>query len=205
MSCGNETSNTITVTVNPLPTVSFSLLPDTTQLHHYIAVNNSTGLPPLSYDWSWGDGTHDSIPYPSHTYADSGVYTICLSVTDSTGCTNTFCDSSYHIMRTTNYMVYIDVMNPLLTGNKEVNLQTAQVTLYPNPATNQITILSSSFHNEVVAVSIMNVLGQEALSYSLSFGEGRGEAIDISKLSAGMFFIQIKTENGSLTKKFVKE
>ncbi len=85
--------------------------------------------------------------------------------------------------------------------------------LSPNPATNQLTIHTSSFHaNEAVMVSVMNVMGQEALSYSLSgvypdnFGrEGRGEAIDVSKLSAGIYFLQLKSESGRVVKKFVKE
>jgi PKD repeat protein len=40
-----------------------------------------------------GDGTADSIPYPSHTYANAGYYTICLYIQDSTGCTDSICHS----------------------------------------------------------------------------------------------------------------
>ena len=162
-SCGNAISNAITVIAIPSPIASFSLSADTMQLHHYIAVNNSSGIQPINYDCSWGDGTHDTIPYPSHTYADSGLYTICLSVTDSTGCSSTFCDSSYHIMRTTNYMVYINVVPPLILGNEGISELIKEINLYPNPATNQIRINSSSLHvNETATISIMNVLGQEA-------------------------------------------
>jgi PKD repeat protein len=45
-------------------------------------------LPPLfSFNWDYGDGTSDSIYIPIHTYAAPGVYTIVLTVTNTT--TNT--------------------------------------------------------------------------------------------------------------------
>jgi len=78
--------------------------------------------------------------------------------------------------------------------------------IYPNPAGNQLTIQTSSSRiSGLATVSIINMLGQEALSYSLSLGEDGGEAIDISKLSAGMYFLQMKTEGAIVTQRFVKE
>ncbi len=77
--------------------------------------------------------------------------------------------------------------------------------IYPNPATNQLTIHTSSSRAEKAIISIVNVLGQEVLSYSLSLGEGGEEALDISKLPSGMYFLEMKAENGSVVKRFVKE
>ncbi len=81
------------------------------------------------------------------------------------------------------------------------------ISLSPNPASTQLIIHSSSFINwQKATVTIVNVLGQEALPYSLSLGEGGGEAVlTISNLPAGMYFLQIKTENGTATKRFVKQ
>jgi len=67
----------------------FAMVPDTIILHHYYVINNALGTPPLSYLWNWGDGTHDTIAYPSHTYSAAGYYNICLTISDYTGCTNT--------------------------------------------------------------------------------------------------------------------
>jgi len=110
-----------------------SLQADTTQLHHYIATNNAFGKGPLNYIWSWGDGTYDYTAYPSHIYADSGFYDICLTITDSTGCASTYCDSSFHAMRTTNTMVYISVINPLILGMKEPTSKPV-LSVFPNPS-----------------------------------------------------------------------
>ena len=77
--------------------------------------------------------------------------------------------------------------------------------LSPNPATNQLTIHTSSLRNQAATFSIINVLGQET-SPPTPLSEERGVAtIDVSKLAAGMYFLEMKTESGSVVKRFVKE
>ncbi len=80
------------------------------------------------------------------------------------------------------------------------------VSIYPNPASNQITIhTSSSRISATTTVSIVNMLGQEtSLPFSLQW-KGEDAVIDISKLSKGMYFLEMKTESGIDTKMFVKE
>jgi hypothetical protein len=55
----------------------------------------------------------------------------------------------------------------------------------------------------------MNVLGETVLSYSPLLGRSlslsKGEALDISKLPAGIYFLEMKTENAIDTKRFIKE
>ncbi len=92
----------------------FTIYPDSTTLYHYIAVNMATGIQPLIYLWSWGDGTYDSTPYPSHTYSAAGNFIVCLSITDSIGCTSSYCDS-------VNSVIAINVTKPGLFRNKRYN------------------------------------------------------------------------------------
>jgi PKD repeat protein len=40
-----------------------------------------------SYFWTFGDGGTSTLASPTHTYAQSGFYTITLTTTDNTGCT----------------------------------------------------------------------------------------------------------------------
>jgi PKD repeat protein len=43
----------------------------------------------VSYLWDFGDGTTSTDPVASHTYAQDGVYTVSLTVTDNDGLTDT--------------------------------------------------------------------------------------------------------------------
>jgi gliding motility-associated-like protein len=42
-----------------------------------------------AYLWDFGDGTTGTEANPTHTYPDPGNYNVTLTVTNSTGCTNT--------------------------------------------------------------------------------------------------------------------
>jgi gliding motility-associated-like protein len=45
----------------------------------------------VTYNWNFGDGTTPSdLKTPTHTYKDSGTYTVTLTITTRTGCTETF-------------------------------------------------------------------------------------------------------------------
>jgi PKD repeat protein len=44
---------------------------------------------PLTYRWSFGDGTVSTIANPSKTYADNGSYAVSLTVTDALGASST--------------------------------------------------------------------------------------------------------------------
>jgi len=54
----------------------------------------------VSWDWDLGDGNHSTQQNPMHTYANNGIYLVCLIVTyfDSTtinSCTSVYCDSIF--------------------------------------------------------------------------------------------------------------
>jgi PKD repeat protein len=49
---------------------------------------------PVTYLWDFGDGSPTStLMNPSHTYAANGNYTVCLSVADGNGNTDTWCST----------------------------------------------------------------------------------------------------------------
>jgi gliding motility-associated-like protein len=57
--------------------------------------NTSSAATGLIYKWSFGDGDTSSAAYPYHAYAATGVYTVRLIVTDSTGCSDTLTRANY--------------------------------------------------------------------------------------------------------------
>jgi len=46
-----------------------------------------------SWSWDFGNGMTSSVENPDHVYANYGIYTVCLTIATSTGCTSTACDS----------------------------------------------------------------------------------------------------------------
>lgn len=67
--------------------------PYTGTLGSAVALDGSASLDPdgdlpLTYAWDFGDGTTGTGAKPSHTYADSGHFTVTLTVTDTTGLTS---------------------------------------------------------------------------------------------------------------------
>ena len=81
--------------------------------------------------------------------------------------------------------------------------EAASVSIDPNPATSQLTIPTSI--KVPATISIKNALGQD-VSTPLNVRRPLSEVeVDVSNLAAGIYFLQLKTENGSMVRKFVKE
>src|SRR6202012_3135608 len=59
----------------------FTINTDANAVHHYFALNLSYGIPPVTYEWSWGDGSFSVGDNVSHDYAQAGYYNICQTIT----------------------------------------------------------------------------------------------------------------------------
>ncbi|TVR77070.1 MAG: PKD domain-containing protein [Chitinophagaceae bacterium] len=46
-----------------------------------------------SYQWDFGDGNYSTDPNPSHHFSSLNTYTTCLTITDTSGCVDVFCQS----------------------------------------------------------------------------------------------------------------
>ena len=49
----------------------------------------------LTYKWSFGDGSSNTEQFPTHLYADSGLFTVKLFAKDSVGCDSTLTKEKY--------------------------------------------------------------------------------------------------------------
>jgi hypothetical protein len=178
---------------------NFSIYADTAQQHHYIIINNASGISPINYYWIWGDGTNDYTPYPSHTYADSGYYNICLTIVDGTGCTNMFCDSSYFVHRPlqSNSMVYVNVYSQWTVGIKEMD-SPKEIFIYPNPTQGQFTIRTQFAFKKI---EIYNMLGETIFSEQ----SNQTNSIVNTKLQSGIYFVKINDGKNNIVRKIVVE
>ena len=90
-----------------------------------------------------------------------------------------------------------------LTQISNENYLSNNIQIYPNPTTDELKIENGKLKIENVAV--YNVIGEPVLSFSCRRRSLEDEAINVSSLTPGIYFIRIKTENGIVISKFVKQ
>ncbi|MCB0396765.1 MAG: PKD domain-containing protein [Flavobacteriales bacterium] len=74
--------------------------------------DQSTGKAPLTYFWTFSDGSTSTLKNPYHTFPDTGYFDVTLTVTDSDGC-----DSSITKL---NYVHVQGIPVALISSNKTV-------------------------------------------------------------------------------------
>ncbi len=118
--CTTSLSYPELIEVYPLPVANFTPDPSsTTILTPYVTFNDNS-IGGTTYNWDFGDGLtvnglisstilgvdHTSGPMitPIHTYADTGIYDVTLTVTTEYGCINTY---TYPIVIDGDYAFYV--------------------------------------------------------------------------------------------------
>lgn len=80
---------------------------------------------------------------------------------------------------------------------QDIETAASLITLYPNPSSNQIQIANLSNLN-IISCSIKDITGK------LISKQSNSKSIDISMLPNGLYFVEIHTDKGLLTKKIIK-
>ena len=87
LGCTNTLSNIITV--DSIPDVSFTMSDSVSCHGTEIQFTSTTSTNVETWYWDFGDGSFSPDQNPIHYYPTGGSYTVTLTVTDSTGCSNT--------------------------------------------------------------------------------------------------------------------
>ncbi|HEY0262583.1 MAG TPA: T9SS type A sorting domain-containing protein, partial [Chitinophagales bacterium] len=179
----------------------FTVNPDTSLAHGWIANNLSSSSNPLSYMWFWGDGDSTAGVAPSHTYASAGYFNICLRVSDGLGCEDWYCDSSTYIFKT----------EEVITVNVEDNTQTPTgiaetksshlISIYPNPSSGKFTLTSDISQSGVVEV--YNITGTKVFLQKVSSLTKAG--IDISQQAGGVYLVKVGNAENVWTQRVIVE
>lgn len=80
---------------------------------------------------------------------------------------------------------------------KDNNLK-SEITLYPNPV-KDILHIDNTFSLNIEKINLYDVQGKQIISLSNDFDQ-----IDFKNIVSGLYFINIQTENGTVTKKIIK-
>lgn len=80
----------VAVTLAPFPVAAFTASAQivlTSQVINF--TDTSTGATPITWAWTFGDGTTSTSQNPNKSYGSEGVYTVSLTITDNSGFTST--------------------------------------------------------------------------------------------------------------------
>jgi len=198
-SCTDYYLDTIVVTgvVAPLQCAAgFVMYPDTT-INNVIVVNSSTGSN-LSYLWDFGDGNTSNTQFPTHTYATTDNYYLCLTIDDGAGCVDMYCDSigqnGVVFNKQTGFTINV-IAPPLATQINEQTSITNGLTIYPNPSIGIFTIEHSK---ENIPFIITDISGRVITIGKLT---GNKTNIDLSKVQKGVYLLKI----GEQTTKLIRQ
>ena len=82
-------------------------------------------------------------------------------------------------------------------------IQQEEIMILPNPGSNVFQVVSRN--PSLKMIEIFNVLGEKVLSIDLGEFTLKNLFVDVTKLSAGTYFIRINTENFVYSKKWLKQ
>ncbi|WP_276132475.1 PKD domain-containing protein [Polluticoccus soli] len=136
-----------------------------------IAAFTYNGTSPYdSLRWDFGDGGTSTSATPTHTYASTGTYNVCVTVYNPCG-SDTKC-------QTVSVTVGIDEVQVL-----------GEISIYPNPVSNKLTINGAAG----ATAELYNVMGSKVYSGKLSADNAE---ISTAPLPAGSYILQLTTTDG---------
>ncbi|MBN2779181.1 MAG: T9SS type A sorting domain-containing protein [Bacteroidales bacterium] len=174
-----DDTSLVVIVLPALPEADFTASTTTTTTGAEVVFTDESTNNPTGWAWAFEGGTPPSSPQqnPTVTYAAEGVYDVTLVVSNDGGSDEiTMYD-------------YITIDNG--TGIND-NL-TNNVKLYPNPATNQISVEAEGLKS----VSVIDMLGKVVFTVEAIANK---ETIDISSLGKANYFVKVVTTDGEITK-----
>lgn len=196
-----------TTIVNPT-TCNASFIFTQTANFQIVGVNLSSGNN-LSFSWDFGDGGTATGPFPSHQYVSTGTYPVCLTVSDTQGCVDTYCDTltvdanGNIVYRGTSVGFVLNIMSPLaITGIKNIE-KDSDLKLYPIPAHDYVYADMAASGSTEVPYEIVSIEGNKILQGMLTAGMNKLSVRDLAK---GIYLLRLLNTGGTSTHKtFIKE
>lgn len=176
-SLGCSINEAVQITVEPAPTALF----DFTVSSDTVDFNNLSSSNAISFEWDFGDNSGSTEINPSHTYAQSGIYTVQLITFNECG------------SDTITQEIEVIFTSTKIIGDKSL------IDIFPNPATDLLTIKSDI---KIETIQIANVLGQRVLEISDTVNI---REVGLSSLSPGIYVITLIGEGQMWAVEFIKQ
>lgn len=163
-------TDVINVTINQLPAVTYN------EVQNFVCVN---WAPITLTAGSPSGGTYSGVAVAGNTFAPqtagAGAFTITYTYTDSNGCENT--DTS---------TITVDLCTGIIPGGVEASLE-----VFPNPATNHLTIDFGS-HRKKIEVTITGITGK--IIYAAMVRETQTLEVNTKDFAQGVYIVAIKDD-----------
>jgi PKD repeat protein len=135
----------------------------TSQVWNFIAIDSS------SYYTT-------NVSNPTYAFPDSGAYVVCVTITTSTGCVRTYCQT--------------------LTITGRMNTSGGRISSYPNPAQTDVRFYLDLEAQQKVKISIYNLSGTKVYSTERTGSEGMNSfTLPVQNLQRGQYVIDIHYGN----------
>ena len=179
----DRSNDTITVTVvnQAKPNASFVSVAGTNGAFTF---NNTTKSDvTATYAWNFGDGATSTNDNPSHSYTQSGTYTITMIATNACGV-----DTATE----TNTVV---VSGVALQANEKY------VRAYPNPNNGTFAIDLRLTKSDDITINVFNANGQLVHTQALGLINQENVNLDLSTLTPGVYNVSIHGMNTQIVKR----
>lgn len=178
------TSGDVVVTISPLPIASFN----STQIDNFNVEFTSASINGTSYLWTFPGGNTSTQENPTFNFPAEGNYNVTLIVTNACG------------SDTLTQIIGVEK----LTGVEELGVLSS-FNLYPNPANGVATIKLEAAKPVKARLSIVTVDGRVVFGDNISFNNTFSTTIDLSKLSAGIYIVNLVADDIFINRKLIIE
>lgn len=169
----------------------------------------------VAYAWDFGDGTTSTDAQPTHVYGGPGPYVICLAITDTTGCTDQYCDTvTVDADGLLNGLVggegarngfTVRVVDPLtvaIPGPEEPT----EVRLWPVPGTDHQQLSFICPTSGPAQLDLIAMDGRMLLTRTIMLTRGPGTLdVPLTTLPEGPFLIRLTTAEWALHRHSMKQ
>lgn len=161
-----------TLGIDNLPLARFRTDQDTADYRSFY-FQDLSDYEPTTWEWSFGDGSFAQDTSPVHTYAQDGIYEVCLTVSNANG-SHTACDTLYLGVVGTSDAEGAPVLRPQV---------------FPNPFQDVFTFVLNDYYPRQGLLLLYDAAGSPVLQQRIFHG---WNAVEAGGLPPGIYYYEFR-------------